>query len=143
MQLFGIRLPAMSSLLLWAILWEIIGRMGLTFFVPPLSEVVATLFEIIGTAAFQKALWETAYAFFMGVLFAIAIGVFKDYHLIATFGSPVGIGIVFQHPEPSASVGAESDRLVHIRLTSKHLHLKSLGQLHVRSRFNRRLIFAR
>lgn len=75
MQLFGVKLPAMSSLLLWGLLWEVVGQMDLTFFLPPLSQVFATLFEIIGTPAFLKALWETAYAFFMGVFFAIAIGI--------------------------------------------------------------------
>lgn len=75
MKLFGIRLPAMSSLIVWALLWEFVGRIELSFFVPPLSEVVATLFEIIGSAAFQKALYETAYAFVAGVFFAIVIGV--------------------------------------------------------------------
>ncbi len=75
MQVFGIKLPAMSSLLIWALLWEIVGQLDLTFFIPPLSQVIATLFEIIGTAPFLKALSETAYAFLMGVFFAIAIGV--------------------------------------------------------------------
>ncbi len=40
MKVFGYRLPGMSSLLLWGLLWEIIGQLGLTFFVPPLSEVL-------------------------------------------------------------------------------------------------------
>ena len=75
MILFGYRLPGMSSLILWGLLWEVIGRMKLTFFVPPLSEVLATLFEIIQTAAFQKALSETGYAFFAGVAFAVVIGI--------------------------------------------------------------------
>ena len=75
MYLFGYRLPGMSSLVIWALLWEIVGRADLTFFVPPLSEVIATLFEIIGTPAFQKALGETAYAFFAGVFFAVVIGI--------------------------------------------------------------------
>lgn len=75
MQVFGIRLPAMSSLILWGLLWEIIGRSGLTFFVPPLSEVLVTLYTVLGTPAFRKALFETAYAFFMGVLFAVVIGI--------------------------------------------------------------------
>ena len=56
MHLFGYRLPGMSSLILWGLLWEIVGRADLTFFVPPLSEVLATLFAIIGTPAFKKAL---------------------------------------------------------------------------------------
>ena len=75
MKVFGIRLPGMSSLILWGLLWEFIGRSEFSFFVPPLSEVFATLFEIFGTAAFQKALYETGYAFFSGVFFAIIIGI--------------------------------------------------------------------
>lgn len=75
MTLFGYRLPGMSSLILWGLLWEIIGRLGVTFFVPPLSSVFYTLYTIIGTPAFSKALSETAYAFAMGVAAAIVIGV--------------------------------------------------------------------
>lgn len=75
MKLFGYQLPGMSSLILWGLLWEIVGRLGITFFVPPLSEVLMTLFSIIGTPAFQKAISETAYAFFMGVGFAVSIGI--------------------------------------------------------------------
>ncbi|WP_068114785.1 ABC transporter permease [Tropicimonas marinistellae] len=75
MKVGNIQLPGMSSLLLWGLIWEIVGRSGLTFFVPPLSEVIATLFSVIGTPAFLTALSETAYAFFLGVFFAIVIGV--------------------------------------------------------------------
>lgn len=75
MSIHGYRLPAMSSLVIWAILWEIVGRSGLTFFIPPLSEVLQTLFEVIGTPAFQNALKETAYAFLAGVFAAVVIGI--------------------------------------------------------------------
>lgn len=75
MIVFGYRLPAMSSLLVWALLWEIVGQLDLTFFIPPLSEVLWTLFTVIGTAAFQKAMAETAYAFSAGVLASVLIGV--------------------------------------------------------------------
>lgn len=75
MTAFGMRLPAMSSLLIWALLWEIIGQMHLTFFVPPLSEVLVTLVKVLPTPAFLKALYETAYAFLGGVAAAILIGI--------------------------------------------------------------------
>jgi len=75
MTLYGYRLPAMSSLILWGLLWELIGQMEVSFFVPPLSEVIVTLFEVVQTSAFQKALWETAYAFLAGVFFSIVIGI--------------------------------------------------------------------
>lgn len=75
MTLLGYRLPAMSSLILWAVLWELVGQSGWTFFIPPLTEVVATLIEVIGTPAFMKAMFETAYAFIAGVFFAVVIGI--------------------------------------------------------------------
>jgi len=75
MTVFGYRLPGMSSLLVWGLLWEVVGQLGLTFFIPPLSKVLMTLFVVIQTAAFQKALYETAYAFGAGVFFAVLIGI--------------------------------------------------------------------
>jgi NitT/TauT family transport system permease protein len=75
MKVFGYQLPAMSSLILWGLLWEVTGQLGVTFFVPPLSEVLETLFSIIGTPVFVKALSETAYAFTMGVTASIVIGI--------------------------------------------------------------------
>ena len=75
MMLLGTRLPAMSSLILWAALWELVGQLKLTFFVPPFSTVVMALFKLLPTAAFLNALGTTAYAFWMGVAFAIVIGI--------------------------------------------------------------------
>ena len=75
MTLFGYKLPNMSSLILWGILWEIIGQMELTFFLPPLSDIFTTLLEIGGTPPFINALKETALAFSVGTLSAIVIGV--------------------------------------------------------------------
>lgn len=75
MILFGYRLPGMSSLVLWALVWELVGWSEATFFIPPLSEVLTTLFSVIGTPAFVKAMTETAQAFSAGVFFAVSIGI--------------------------------------------------------------------
>ena len=75
MKIFGYQLPAMSSLILWGILWEIVGQFELTFFLPPLSAIFSTLMEIGTTKVFLKALADTGYAFFIGTFFAIAIGI--------------------------------------------------------------------
>lgn len=75
MKLFGYQLPAMSSLLVWGMLWEIVGQLELTFFVPALSEIFITLSEIFTTKPFIKALTETGQAYFLGIFFAISIGV--------------------------------------------------------------------
>ena len=65
----------MSSLILWGILWEVVGQLELTFFLPPLSAVVSTLMEIGTTKVFLKALTETGHAFFVGTFLAIAVGI--------------------------------------------------------------------
>ncbi len=75
MKLFGYQLPAMSSLLVWGMLWEIVGQLELTFFVPALSEIFITLSETITTKPFIKALTETGQAYFLGIFFAVSIGV--------------------------------------------------------------------
>ncbi len=75
MKLFGYQLPAMSSLLIWGMLWEIVGQLELTFFVPALSEIFITLSEIITTKPFIKALTETGQAYFLGTIIAISIGI--------------------------------------------------------------------
>jgi NitT/TauT family transport system permease protein len=75
MKLFGYQLPAMSSLILWGILWEIVGQLELTFFLPPLSAIFSTLMEIGTTKVFLTALKDTGYAFFAGTFSAIAIGI--------------------------------------------------------------------
>ena len=75
MKLFGYQLPAMSSLLVWGMLWEIVGQLELTFFIPALSEVFITLSEIITTKPFVKALKETAQAFALGTSFSVTIGI--------------------------------------------------------------------
>jgi NitT/TauT family transport system permease protein len=75
MILFGYRVPMAASLLVWAALWEIVGQLGLTILLPPLSGVLARLVEIVPTAGFMKALWVTGYAFVIGNLIAIGVGV--------------------------------------------------------------------
>ncbi len=71
----GIRLPGMSSLIIWGLLWELVGQSGLTFFLPPLSEILITLYEIGDSPAFLTALKETAQAFTIGVGASILIGI--------------------------------------------------------------------
>ena len=40
MKLFGYRVPMMASLLVWCVVWEIVGRLDLMLMLPPFSEVL-------------------------------------------------------------------------------------------------------
>lgn len=75
MKLFGYQLPMMTSLLIWAVLWEVVGQLDLTILLPPLSNILEKMVEIVPTPSFMKALGVTARAFLIGTGFAIVIGV--------------------------------------------------------------------
>lgn len=77
LHLFGanIRIPLFCSLILWAALWEVFGRSGASFVIPPLSAIFARIVEIVPTASFADALWITGKAFLLGNAIAIAVGV--------------------------------------------------------------------
>ncbi|MEN9726602.1 MAG: hypothetical protein RL434_968, partial [Pseudomonadota bacterium] len=75
MKLFGYRLPLFSSLILWGLLWELIGHTEAKLILPPLSAIGMRVVEIMPTKAFLDALWITAEAFLTGTLIALLIGI--------------------------------------------------------------------
>ncbi len=75
MIIFGYRVPMATSLLLWGALWEIVGQLHLSFLLPPLSSVFVAMVHIVPTRTFLSAMWITAYAFVIGNVISIALGV--------------------------------------------------------------------
>jgi NitT/TauT family transport system permease protein len=75
MTIFGQRVPMAASLLIWAGLWELVGRSELVSLLPPLTRVIVRLGEILPSESFLSALGLTARAFTAGVLVAIVVGV--------------------------------------------------------------------
>ncbi len=80
MTLYGYKLPALSSLLLWALLWEIVGAAEADLFHPAFSEVVVTLFQMIPTPRFPECAFRDGLCLPCGrVLFAIVIGISRRH----------------------------------------------------------------
>ncbi|PBB87352.1 MULTISPECIES: ABC transporter permease subunit [unclassified Mesorhizobium] len=75
MILFGYRTPMMASLLVWCAMWEIVGRLGLVFLLPPLSEVLSAAVGLVQTPSWQSATVTTLRAFFTGTALSVVIGV--------------------------------------------------------------------
>jgi NitT/TauT family transport system permease protein len=73
--LFGYRVPMLASILVWCLLWEILGRTGLMYLVPPFSAVLAAAVDLVQVGKFQAATVTTLRAFAMGMGLAIAAGV--------------------------------------------------------------------
>jgi NitT/TauT family transport system permease protein len=75
MNIAGYRLPLFSSLILWAILWEILGHTDAKLILPPLSAIALRIIEIVPTKSFIDALAITGKAFFIGNAIAIGVGI--------------------------------------------------------------------
>ncbi len=75
MQIFGFRVPMMASLLVWIVLWEIAGRAGWSFLIPPFTQVLGALGEIAGTQSFREATVVTLRSYAAGMALAILVGV--------------------------------------------------------------------
>lgn len=75
MKIAGYRIPMMASLLVWAAVWELIGRSGASFVIPPLSRIFLRMVEIVPTPSFADALFITGKAFLFGNLIAIVAGI--------------------------------------------------------------------
>lgn len=75
MTMFGYRVPMMASLLVWCVIWEIVGRSGAMFLIPPLSDVLVAVVALVQTGTWQAAAITTLNSFLLGMFFAIVVGV--------------------------------------------------------------------
>ena len=75
MTLFGHRIPLIVAPLFWALLWEVVGRSGLVFLLPPFSAVLAATGELVTSRKFLEAALLTLYIFAAGMAISILVGV--------------------------------------------------------------------
>lgn len=75
MTLFGRRIPMMASLIVWLVVWEIIGRFELLMLFPPFTEVLAALGEVATSRSFGEAMAITVYSYLGGLALALALGI--------------------------------------------------------------------
>ncbi|MDT1064267.1 ABC transporter permease subunit [Paracoccus sp. CPCC 101403] len=75
MTILGFRIPMMASLLVWALVWEIVGRLDLVFLMPPISAILGAGIDLVQTVSWQKATVITIRSFTIGMALAIAVGV--------------------------------------------------------------------
>ena len=75
MTLLGYRVPMMASLLVWCVIWEIVGRLDLVFLLPPFSEILVAMARLVQLQSWQAATVITLRSFAYGMGLAIAVGV--------------------------------------------------------------------
>jgi NitT/TauT family transport system permease protein len=75
MTLFGRKIPITFSLVIWCVVWELVGRAGLSTVIPPFSSVIVAAFEVLPTEKFAAAALISLRSFGIGMAFALAIGI--------------------------------------------------------------------
>jgi NitT/TauT family transport system permease protein len=75
MTLRGHRVPMAFSLLVWFVVWEIVGQLELVSLLPPFSEVLGAMGEVVGSETFAEAAWITLQAFLIGMAIALVVGI--------------------------------------------------------------------
>jgi len=75
MTIYGYRVPMLASLLVWLVLWEIVGRTGAVFLVPPVTGIVEAGIAMVQTGGWQKATVDTLRSYAVGMGLSIAFGV--------------------------------------------------------------------
>lgn len=75
MTLRGHKVPIAFSLLLWCLLWEAVGRLGLISLIPPFTEVLGAMPQVMGSASFAEAAMITFQAYGIGMALSLTIGI--------------------------------------------------------------------
>ena len=75
MTIYGWRVPMMASLLVWLVVWEIVGRTGAVFLVPPVTGIIEAGIRLVQTGTWQQATFDTLRSYGTGMALAIAVGV--------------------------------------------------------------------
>jgi NitT/TauT family transport system permease protein len=75
MTLFGKKVPVLFSLVIWFILWELVGQAGFSIIVPPFSKVLAAGIAILPSEKFAMAASISLRSYFLGMAFAVIIGI--------------------------------------------------------------------
>ncbi|MGB5082268.1 MAG: ABC transporter permease subunit [Burkholderiales bacterium] len=75
MTLFGKKIPIVFSLVLWFVVWELIGRAKLTIIIPPVSSVIQAALLILPTEKFEAAAAISLRSFGIGMALAVVVGI--------------------------------------------------------------------
>jgi NitT/TauT family transport system permease protein len=63
------------SLLVWFAVWEVVGRLDLVSLLPPFTEVLGALGEVVPSPTFVDAAWITLQAFVIGMGLSLVVGI--------------------------------------------------------------------
>lgn len=75
MTVSGFKLPKMAALVVWLIVWEIVGQFDLLMLFPPFSSVLMAMGEVVTSRSFGNAVWITLSCYALGMGLALVVGI--------------------------------------------------------------------
>jgi NitT/TauT family transport system permease protein len=89
----GRRVPMALSLFVWFAIWEVVGRLGLVFLIPPFTDVLGAIGSVVSSSRFGDAAVITLQAFGIGMALALVVGIGAGFLMgrIRMFGDVLGM----------------------------------------------------
>ena len=73
-MLFGKKVPIALSILIWVVIWEIVGRSNIIFIFPPFTSVLRSTFEILQVSTFWDDVLLSLKSFGIGMGVSVLLG---------------------------------------------------------------------
>ncbi|MGH2394426.1 MAG: ABC transporter permease, partial [Candidatus Limnocylindria bacterium] len=93
-------------LLVWCAVWEVVGRLGLISLIPPFTDVVAAMFEVVPSPDFAEAATITFQAFGIGMALALVLGIGVGFLMgrIPAVGNLMGMWVNIFESSPLTAI---------------------------------------
>ena len=75
MRIFGKKVPILFSLIIWLIIWELVGRSEIIFILPPFSKVLKATFDIVKISTFYDDVMLSLRSFGTGLGLSMGVGI--------------------------------------------------------------------
>jgi NitT/TauT family transport system permease protein len=75
MTIAGRRVPMVLSIIVWFAIWELVGRTGFVFLIPPFTDVLGAIGPVVTSSRFAEAATVTVQAFAIGMALALVVGI--------------------------------------------------------------------
>jgi NitT/TauT family transport system permease protein len=106
MTIAGHRIPIVLSLLVWFALWELVGRTGLVFLIPPFSDVLGAVGPVVTSSRFAEAAIITLQAFAIGMGLALVVGIGVGFLMgrVRAIGDVMGMWVNIFESSPLTAI---------------------------------------
>jgi NitT/TauT family transport system permease protein len=131
MTLRGYKVPIAFSLIAWCLLWEVVGRLGLISLIPPFTEVLGAMPEVMWSPSFAEAARITFQAYGIGMALSLTIGIGMGILMgrVRAIGELMGMWVNIFESSPLTAVVPALIALLGFGLSTMILFFAALPEL--------------